>query len=135
MTEAATETILENICSFLPGAPFFWIFSRGFMCSPNRCQFSRKVYLFVEQITIFRKGMSVHRTDINFLGAFFFSFRTEQIPFFQKHFFWSPNRFQKKGLARGALFGATHIINRGVKRKTRSPVNNPIISDITCFSD
>ena len=81
-SEAATETIFENICSFFPGAPFFWSFPGGFMCSPNRCQFSRKVCLFTEQLPIFQEGFSVHRTDTNFSGEC--GLFTEQIPFFQK---------------------------------------------------
>ena len=47
-TEAATETVFENICSFFPGATFY-NFPGGSICSSNRHEFSRRVYLFVEQ--------------------------------------------------------------------------------------
>ena len=43
-TEAATEKVFQNICSFFPGATFL--------------QFSRSVYLFVEQ-TCFFPGESI----------------------------------------------------------------------------
>ena len=85
-SEAATETIFENICSFLPGAPF--------------SVFSRRLYVFTEQMPIFQEpSLCVHRTDTDFPGAPFYlpnryqfsrstSFlATEQIPIFQEHFF------------------------------------------------
>ena len=96
LSEAATETIFENICSFLPGAPFSGVFQEAlcvhrtdanfpgrFVCSPNRYKFSRRMW-------------SVHRTDTTFPGALFmcspnryrFSrttfLATEQIPIFQE---------------------------------------------------
>ena len=99
VSEAATETIFENICSFLPGTPFPVFFQEAlcnhrtdvnfpgrFVCSPNRYKFSRRTW-------------SVHRTDTIFLGALFmcssnryrFSrstfLATEQIPIFQEQFF------------------------------------------------
>ena len=83
--EAATETIFENICSFLPGA----LFSKFFM----------RLYVFTEQITIFQEGMSVRWTDTNFPGAHLCVHRTdtdfpgapilaiEQVPIFLEHAF------------------------------------------------
>ena len=50
ITEAATETIFENICSFLPGASF-----SGF----------------------FREALCVYRTDTNFPGAHLCVHRTD----------------------------------------------------------
>ena len=61
---------------------FFWIFPGGFMCSPNRCQFSRKVCLFAEQIQIFQEDTE----QIPFFQEPSFVF-IEQIPIFQEHFF------------------------------------------------
>ena len=88
-SEAATETVFENICSFFPGATFLkfsrrvhlfleqtWIFQEGLLCSSNRHEFFRRAYrkdmffqgeppwknvgLFVEQTLL------SHRTDTNF---------------------------------------------------------------------
>ena len=95
-SEAATETIFENICSFLPGASFSELF-----------------YVFTEQILIFQEDIFFRRTDRNFPGDVFsarrtdnnfsrkvflffeqipifqeqFVLATEQIPIFQEHFF------------------------------------------------
>ena len=80
-TEAAAETIFENICSFLPGAPFsvFFIcvhrtaanFPGRFVCSPNRYKFPGGLGLFTEQIPFFQEP----------------SLFTEQIPIFWQHLF------------------------------------------------
>ena len=98
LSEAATETIFENICSFLP-APFFWSFPGGFMCSPNRYQFSRSTFLATEQIQIFQEHLFSDRTDTDFPGALIFwlpnryrfsrntFLATEQITIFQEAFF------------------------------------------------
>ena len=55
MPEAATEIIFENICSFLPGAPF-----SGF----------------------FQEALCVHQTDANFPGRFVCSLNriTQSLP-------------------------------------------------------
>ena len=107
--EVATETIFENICSLLPGAPFSGLFQEA-LCSPNK--FSRKVYFFVKQITIFQ-GKSfpltrkVEKTDTIFSRKVsdvcssnrypFFRIiflATEQILIFQEHYFlWLLNRY------------------------------------------
>ena len=47
-SEAATETVFQNICYFFPGATFL--------------QFSRRVYLFVEQ-TCFFPGGSIYSSN------------------------------------------------------------------------
>ena len=57
-TEAATETVFENICSFFPGAAFFKFFRSVHICSSNRHEFSRRVYMFFEQTQIFQEGLS-----------------------------------------------------------------------------
>ena len=49
-TEAANETIFENICSFLPGAPFS---------------------------VFFQEALCVHRTDTIFPGALLCVYRTD----------------------------------------------------------
>ena len=70
---------------FSSRSTFFWIFLGGFMCSPNRCKFSRKVCLFAEQIQIFQDlSLCVHRTDIN-SGRFVCSpnrYRFSRIPLY-----------------------------------------------------
>ena len=78
-----TETVFENICSFFQEQPFY-NFPGGFICSSNRHEFSRRVYMFFEQTRIFQEGLSKrhvfsrrfylfvehtllsHRTDNNF---------------------------------------------------------------------
>ena len=56
------------------------------MCSPNRYQFSRKVYLFAEQIPFFQElCLCVHQTDTDFSGSTVLA--TEQIPIFQEHLY------------------------------------------------
>ena len=69
------------------------------MCSPNRYQFSKKVFLFAKRVQIFQEDMSVRRTDTIFPGTLFMcspnNYRfsrsaflaTEQIQIFQDHFF------------------------------------------------
>ena len=52
-SEAATETIFENIFSFLPEASFS-VFFQGALC------------VFTEQMPIFQEGLSVRRTDTHF---------------------------------------------------------------------
>ena len=58
MSKAATE-FSKNICSFLPRAPFFWIFPGGFMFSPiTDTNFPGKcMYLFVNLIGNFQDGI------------------------------------------------------------------------------
>ena len=86
------DNFRKCICSFLPGAPFsglfheafcirrtLLIFQEGVFFLSNRSQFSRKLYLFAEQIPIFQEQY--------FLA-------TEQIPIFQEQFFWPPNRYR-----------------------------------------
>ena len=68
--EAAIETIFEKSCSFLPGAPF--------------SVFSRRLYVFTEQMPISQEDLTVRRTDTNFPGGL--GLFTEQIPFFQEPF-------------------------------------------------
>ena len=55
----------KQICSLFPGATFL--------------QFSRRVYLFIEQTCFFQEGLYVLRTDTNFPEEF-----TEQTCFFEK---------------------------------------------------
>ena len=62
LSQAATETVFENICPF-------YNFPGGSICSSNRHEFSRKVHLFVEQTLIFQEGLYVLRTDTNFPGG------------------------------------------------------------------
>ena len=70
-SEAATETVFENICSFFSRSNLFIIFQEGsfvprtdvnfpggFICSVNRHEFSRRVYMFFEQTRIFQEGYS-----------------------------------------------------------------------------
>ena len=61
MPEAATKAILENVCSFLPGAPFakqIQNFQEDNVCSPNGYHFSRSYdYVFTEQIPIFQEHL------------------------------------------------------------------------------
>ena len=54
LSEAATETVFQNICSFLPGATIL--------------QFSRRLYLSVEQTCFFQKGLSICQRDMFFPG-------------------------------------------------------------------
>ena len=75
-TEAATETIFENICSFLPAAPVsgfvqeaFCVhqtdtnFSGGYLCSVNRYNFSRgPFYVFTEHIQVCQRHLFSYRT-------------------------------------------------------------------------
>ena len=56
LSEAATETIFENIGFFLPGAPFFGVFQEV-LCT----------YVFTEQIGNFQEVTPL-RTDISELG-------------------------------------------------------------------
>ena len=44
--------------------------------------FSRRLYVFTEQMPIFQEGLSVRRTDTNFPGGL--GLFTEQLPFFQE---------------------------------------------------
>ena len=100
--EPATEIIFENICSFLPGALFSGFFPGGFMCSPNRYQFSRKVCLFAEQIRHFTR---------NYVYVF-----TEEIPIFQEHLF----SYRTDNNFRGTFFGI--LTNRqAISRKVPPP--------------
>ena len=97
-----TATILENICSFLPGAPFtVFFFHQKKQCSPNRYQFSRKICMFIDQIWFPREPfLCVHLTGTDFQEHFFCGYlpnryrfsrstllATEHIPIFQEHFF------------------------------------------------
>ena len=118
-SEAATETIFENIFSFLPGEPFSGFFQMG-LCihrthtyfprrnigSSNRYKLPRKIYLFIEHKLISRS---------TFLAI-------EQIPIFQEAFFkyqWietgnfqegtPPNRYLTIGL--GGFFRILDAIN------------------------
>ena len=77
------------------------------MCSPNRCQFSRKVCLFAEQIQIFQEDLVCSPNRYHFSRSPLYVF-IEQIPIFQEHLFsyrtdtnfpgtlfiCSPNRYQ-----------------------------------------
>ena len=56
---AATKMVFLNICSFFPRATFL--------------QFSRRVYLFVEQTCFFQEGLSSICSSNNFPGAPIFS--------------------------------------------------------------
>ena len=47
--------------------------------------------MFTEKIPIFQEGMSVRRTDTDFPGAPILAI--EQVPIFQEHFIWLPNRY------------------------------------------
>ena len=71
MNRAATETVFQNICSFIPGATFFIIFQegifvprtemnfqRGSICSSKRHEFSRRVYYVLQTDTNFPGGFS-----------------------------------------------------------------------------
>ena len=104
-TEAATETVFKNICSFFPGATYNFPggpfvprtdmnFPGGSICSSNRHEFSRKVYYVLQTDTNFPGAYSKrhvfsrrfnlfveqtllsHRTDINFPIKPLFSPRT-----------------------------------------------------------
>ena len=67
--EASIETVFENnYVLFFQEQPFY-NFPGGSICSSNRHEFSRTVYLFVEQTWIFQEGLHVLRTDTNFPGG------------------------------------------------------------------
>ena len=73
----------ENICSFLPRAPFSGVFQEAlcvhrtdanfperFVYSPNRYQFSRSTFLATEQIQIFQEHFFFgYQTDTDFPGT------------------------------------------------------------------
>ena len=98
-SEAASETIFENICSFLPGAPFSGFFQEALFVHLTDANFPGRRGLFTEQIPFFQEAsLCVHRADTNFPGALFwlpnryrFSrntfLSTEQITIFQEAFF------------------------------------------------
>ena len=82
-SEAATETIFENICSFLPGAPFSGVFKEALcvhqtdanfpgrsVCSPNRYKISRRMWSVRRTDTFFQEpSLCIHRTDTDFTGT------------------------------------------------------------------
>ena len=81
ISEAATETIFENICSFLSGAPFSGFFQEAlcvhrtdanfpgrFVCSLNRYKFSRRTW---SSSPIFQEHRFSHWTDTDFPGTIF----------------------------------------------------------------
>ena len=63
----------SNLFKFFQECPFVprtdMNFPGGSICSSNRHEFSRRVYLFVEQTWIFQEGLYVLRTDTNFPGG------------------------------------------------------------------
>ena len=74
---------------FSSRSPFFKTFPGGYLCSSNRYQISRSLYLFVEQITIIQEPVIyVRRTDSNFPGRpiCLISVHFLGIPFFNSTF-------------------------------------------------
>ena len=98
VTEAATETIFENICSFLPGAPFSRLLQKALCVYQTDTNFPGAVFCSSNRFQFPRKPFSARRTDNNFLGrcicspnryqfsrsSFFLTI--EQIQIFQKAF-------------------------------------------------
>ena len=90
ITEAATETVFQSICSFFPGATFSQFsrfvkqtcfFPGGSICSSNR------PYYLIEKILIFPETLIIFspRTHTNFPRASYFLI--EQISIFQELLF------------------------------------------------
>ena len=68
------RAIFENICSFLPGAPFSEFFQEASCVNRTDTNFpERYIYLINEQILIFKEGTFVHRTDTLFPGDVFYN--------------------------------------------------------------
>ena len=67
------QDYFENICSFLPGAPFSGFFQEGLCVHRTEILYT---ILAIEQVPIFQKQHFSYRTDTNFPGALF-SYRTD----------------------------------------------------------
>ena len=76
-----TKTVFQIICVlFYPRATFSQFSRGGFICSSNRYEFSRRVYLFVEQICFFPGGSILYSNRHQFSRSLYFLIEQIFIP-------------------------------------------------------